>query len=94
MRLAVERMYTLTFDRAYDDFNCESWRGLTAEDMWNRGVEEIVIEKAPDMSERLREILRLTVAGAHDKAATSETDLVDAVNDLRGLLDPLRLGAG
>lgn len=94
VRLAVERMYVLAFDRGNEDFNPESWRGLTAEDMWNKGVEGTITEKAPDMAARLQEILKLTVAGAHDKAATSETDLVDAVHDLRSLLGPLRLGAG
>jgi DNA repair exonuclease SbcCD ATPase subunit len=94
VRLATERMYTLAKAREDDKFDPESWRNLTAEDMWEKGVGDIVARRAPDAGKRLKEILRATAIGAHDKAATSETELVDATRDLAALLSPLRLGAG
>ena len=94
VRLAIERLYTLAYARANPSFDPESWRNLAAEDMWERGIAELVAKKAPDMSKRLKEILRATVAGAHDKAATSETELLDATKNLAVLLNSPRVGAG
>lgn len=94
IRLGIERLYTLAYLRAHADFDPETWRNLTAEDMWNRGVAELVETVAKGSGKRLKEILSSTVAGAHDVSATSETDVVDAAKFLRGLLTPLRLGAG
>lgn len=94
VRVAVERLYTLAYARATPDFEPETWRNLTAEDMWNKGVGDLIEKTTPGLGKRLKEILLSTVAGAHDVNATSETDLVDAVKFLKGLLSPLRLGAG
>lgn len=94
VRVAIERLYTLIFAKANPDFDAETWRNMTADDMWNRGVGELIEKVVPGAGKRLKEILTSTLAGAHDKAATSETDLVDAAKYLRGLLSPLRLGAG
>lgn len=94
IRLAMERMYTLVKANGDESFDPQSWRNLTAEDMWNRGVADLVEESAPGHGRRLKEILVGTVAGTHDKPATSETDVVAAVRDLRSLLAPLRLGSG
>jgi hypothetical protein len=94
VRVAVERLYTLAYARATPEFEPETWRNLTAEDMWNKGVGNLVEKTAPGSGNRLKEILLSTVAGAHDVNATSETDLIDAVKFLKGLLSPLRLGAG
>lgn len=94
VRLAIERMCLLVKFSSDDSFKPESWYGQTAEAMWNEGVEEIIENAAPGKSKRLKEILKETALGAHDKTATSETDLKTAVKDLRALLDPLRLGAG
>jgi hypothetical protein len=87
-------MYTLTKAREDPSFDPESWRNLTAEDMWNKGVGEIVALRAPGAANRLKQVLVATASGAHDKAATSETELVEAAKDLAALLAPLRLGAG
>lgn len=94
VRLAVERLYILAYARANFEFDPETWRNLTAEDMWNRGVAELVEKAAPGGGKRMKEILVFTVAGAHDVAATSESDLVDAIKFLKSLLVPMRLGAG
>ena len=94
VRIAMERMYTLAKAREDSGFNLESWHSLSAEDMWNRGVAEIVAQRAPSTAKRLKEILDATTAGAHDKVATSETELVQATKDLAALLNPLRLGPG
>lgn len=94
VRVAVERLYTLAYTRAIPGFEAEKWRGLTAEDMWNKGVSEVIEKAVPGSGKRLKEILTSTVAGAHDVAATSETDLRDATKFVRGLLSPLRLGDG
>lgn len=94
IRLVIERMYTLAKAQEDSSFDPESWRNLSAEDMWNKGIHDIVADRAPGAGNRLREILSATVAGAHDKAATSETDVVEAAKYLAALLNPLRLGAG
>jgi hypothetical protein len=90
----VERLYTLAYARVKADFEPETWRSLTADDMWNKGVGTIVEKAVPGAGKRLKEILSSTVAGAHDVTATSETDLREATDFLRTLLTPLRLGAG
>jgi hypothetical protein len=94
IRLAMERLYTLAYAKANPKFDPETWRNATAEDMWKKGVKEIVEKAVPGSAVRLGEIATATAAGAHDKAATSETDVADATKYLAGLLEPLRLGAG
>jgi RecF/RecN/SMC N terminal domain len=94
VRVTVERLYTLAFARVTPDFEPDTWRSLTADDMWNKGASQVIEKAVPGAGKRLKEILSSTVAGAHDVTATSETDLVDAVKFLRGLLSPLRLGSG
>jgi hypothetical protein len=94
VRMAMERLYTLAFARVTPDFEPDTWRGLTADDMWNKGADQVVEKAVPGAGKRLKEILSGTVAGAHDVTATSETDLMDAIKFLRGLLTPLRLGSG
>ena len=94
VRLALERLYVLAYMRAMPDFDPEKWAGMAAEDMWNQGAGKVIREAAPDSGPELKRILGMTVAGAHDKAATSETDLKDAVKYITALLQPLRVGAG
>ena len=94
VRLAVERMYLLVKIKSNGSFKPETWSNHSADAMWNEGVGELVEEAAPGHAKRLKEIVDSTVPGAHDKPATSETDLRAAVRDLRTLLDPLRLGDG
>ena len=94
VRRALERMYLLVKVKADASFRSAMWRNHTAESMWNEGVGELIGEQVPGSAKRLKEILDYTVLGAHDKTATSETDLKAAVRDLRALLNPLRLGGG
>jgi len=67
---------------------------MSAEDMWNQGVDKVAEKAVPGCSGQLRSILTATAAGAHDKAATSETDIQDAVKYINTLLTPLRVGDG
>lgn len=94
VRVAIERLYTLAYARATPDFEPDTWRGLTADDMWNKGAGAVIEKAAPSAGKRLKEILSSTVAGAHDVTPTSETDLTEALKYLRSLLVPLRLGDG
>lgn len=94
VRIAMERLYLLTHAKANPGTPMEGWRNLTAEDMWNKGAGAVISAHEKDAGRRLKEILSLTVAGAHDKAATSETDLLNSVQYIRSLLAPLRIGSG
>jgi hypothetical protein len=90
----VERIYTLAYASQNPTFNSDSWRDMPAESMWNQGVSEIVEKAVPNSTRQLKEILNATVPGAHDKAASSETDVIDAAKYLGKLLGPLNLGGG
>jgi len=92
VRLSIERLYTLVKVGADASFDPDSWRNTTAEDMWNRGVGEVIEGAVPGSGDRLKEILAFAATGAHDKTATSQTDLNDAIGYLRSLLAPLRVG--
>jgi DNA repair exonuclease SbcCD ATPase subunit len=94
VRLAIERMYTLTRKRTDETFDPETWRNASAEDMWNQGAGALIEGTVQGSGKRLKKILELAVSGAHDKAATSQTDLNDAIQYLRMLLTPLRIGNG
>jgi hypothetical protein len=94
IRLAVERIYTLAYASHNENFGPDTWKDLSAESMWNQGVGDIVEKAVPGATRRLKEILNATIPGAHDKAANSETDVIEAAKDLAGLLTPLRLGGG
>jgi hypothetical protein len=52
----------------------------------------IIEQKIPGTGKRLKEILGMTVAGAHDKAPNGLTDLRNATRDLRDLLSKLQIG--
>lgn len=71
---------------------------MTAEYMWAGDsrvkAEDIFTKLAPDKTSRLKEILKMTVSGAHDKSPHGETDISNAIIGLRGLLNTLRIGAG
>lgn len=95
IRLSIERLYTIVKRRADSGFDPEMWRNSTAEDMWEGGGVGVIVEsRVPGAGARLKEILSQAVAGAHDKAATSHTDLNDAIAYLKSLLGPLRVGDG
>lgn len=93
VRLAIERLYTVTqVKHGPSDFTPGSWANHTAEAMWNEGVDEIFKKYVPEMTDRLREILNMTAAGAHDKSLNGTTDLHNAVSDLRPLTSKLKVG--
>lgn len=94
VRLAVERLYVLAYFKHTPGFDPEKWANMSAEDMWNQGADKVFEKAVPGCSRELKSILTMTVAGAHDKAATSETDLQNAVRYINTLLAPLRIGAG
>jgi hypothetical protein len=94
VRLALERLYTLAYLRSTPGFDPEKWANMPADDMWNQGAGAIIESAVPGASTKLKAILEMSVAGGHDKAATSETDIQNAVRYLSTLLDPLRVGAG
>jgi len=94
VRLALERLYTLAYLKNTPGFDPEKWANMSAEDMWNQGADKIFENAVPGCGSELKSILSMTAAGAHDKAATSETDLQNAVKYINKLLSPLRVGSG
>ena len=94
VRLALERLYTIAMLKDDPSFDPETWRDAAAEDMWNQGAGVAIEKRVTEAGPRLRDILTNTVPGAHDKTATSQTDLADAIAYLRNLLRLLRLGPG
>jgi wobble nucleotide-excising tRNase len=97
VRLAIERLYTVVYMKyGPQRFNPLSWIDQTAEYMWDdgtgKGVGVIIEQKIPGTGKRLKEILGMTVAGAHDKAPNGLTDLRNATRDLRDLLSKLQIG--
>lgn len=99
VRLALERLYTITYIKhGPKNFNPLSWSDQTAEYMWNdgsgNGVGVLIENMIPGSGKRLKEILKMTAAGAHDKSAKGFTDLINAINDIRAMLPNLRVGSG
>jgi energy-coupling factor transporter ATP-binding protein EcfA2 len=95
VRLALERLYTVVnLKYGPKDFNPLTWLDQTAEYMWDNGVGNIIESQIPGSGSRLKEILQMTAAGAHDKSAKGMTDLANAVADIRKLMPKLRIGDG
>lgn len=92
VRLSIERLHKLVKVAAEPDFDPESWQNATADYMWKQGVGAIVEDAVTGAGKRLKDILDRSVVGAHDKTATSQTDLNGAIGYLRSLLAPLRVG--
>ena len=93
VRLSLERLYTVVYAKyGPDDFNPLSWLDQTAIYMWDNGAGEIIERKVLESGRRLKEILGMAVAGAHDKSPKGLTDLANAINDIRVLLRKLRVG--
>ena len=93
LRLAIERLYTVVNAKyGPSDFNPDSWVDQAAEYMWNSGAGAVIMGKVPGSEHRLKEILDMTAAGGHDKAARGETDVRESIAYLRGLLSTLRVG--
>ena len=96
IRKAMERLYLVTYIKYGPlDFNPHSWQDQTADYMWgddeNPRVSQIIEKKIPGTGYRLKEILDMSVAGAHDKSPRGFTDIMNAINDLRPLLSKLRI---
>ncbi len=94
LRLALERLYLLAYATAHRDFDTRSWRTQTAEFMWDNGAGAVLERAVPDSGRRLRDILSLTAAGAHDKPSRGLTDVMASIDFVKSLLDPLRVGDG
>jgi hypothetical protein len=97
VRYAMERLYTVTYLKYGPlTFNPFSWTDQTAEYMWNdgngNGAGTIINQLVPGREKRLKEILKMTAAGAHDKSPNGFTDLMKAIEDLRGLMPALHIG--
>lgn len=93
IRLAIERLYTVTYKKyGPDSFDQASWRNLTAGDMWNKGAGEVIMTRKPDCKIRLKEIITMTAAGAHDKSPMGETEIRKSIRFLRNLFQELKVG--
>jgi hypothetical protein len=93
VRLALERLYTLVRAKhGAVNFDVRTWANHTAEAMWEEATGALVLARVPDAGPRLKDILDMTVAGAHDIPARGETDLREATAYVRRLLTPLRVG--
>ena len=75
-------------------FDPEKWANMAGEDMWNQGAGPIIEGAIAGSGSKLKAILELSVSGAHDKAAPSETDVQSAILYINSLLSPLRVGPG
>ena len=60
--------------------------------MWESGAGEIIEGKISGSGKELKDILKKTVAGSHDKSPRGETDLRNSIKYLKNLLGELRLG--
>ena len=87
VRFAIERLYTISrIKYGPSNFVPDSWRDQTVEYMWNDGGVGIIITGIdPNAGKRLKEILGMTVGGAHDKGESGLTDLMGATKFLREL---------
>lgn len=87
VRFAIERLYTIVNVKyGPSNFNPDSWRDQAAEYMWDGGGVGVIVDgKDPEAGKRLKEILTMTVGGAHDKGEAGLTDLIGATKYLREL---------
>ena len=93
VRSSIERLYIITHQKyGLPTFNPRSWQDQTAEYMWENGTGEIIEGKISGSGKELKDILKKTAAGSHDKSPRGETDLRNSIRYLRGLLGELRLG--
>lgn len=99
IRKAIERLYLISYIKyGPSSFNPLSWIDQTAEYMWDDrqggGVGSILEKKIPGIGKRLKEILTMTAAGAHDKHAKGKTDIDNAIKDLKNIVATMKLGSG
>jgi hypothetical protein len=94
VRVAVERIYLCTMIKhGSSDFDPRSWSNQTAEYMWGEGAGAIILAITPDAAPRLKDILEMAVAGAHDKPPRGLADLTGAARDLKRVMETLKIGA-
>ena len=95
IRLAIERLYLVSYLKyGKSSFRPESWQHQNAEYMWNSGAGEVIGTRVASSECRLKEILTMTAAGAHDTPSRGETDIQDSLAFLSGTLNQLKLGNG
>ena len=93
IRVAIERLYLVVYKKyGPTNFEPSSWQNLSAEDMWNKGAREVILEKVPDCELKLKEILTMASDGPHDKPTKGATDARYSVKFLRELMRKLRVG--
>ncbi len=93
VRRSIERLYIITKQKyGPPTFNPRSWQDQTAESMWENGAGEIIEGKISGSGKELKDILKKTVAGSHDKSPRGETDLRNSIKYIRSILEELRLG--
>ncbi len=93
VRRSIERLLIITQQKyGPPTFNPRSWQEQTAEHMWENGVGEIIEGKILGAGKELKDILKKTVAGSHDKSPRGETDLRNSIKYIRNILGELRLG--
>ena len=93
IRFAIERLYIISYAKyGPSGFSPERWQHQTAESMWNSGAREIILSRLPDSESRLKDILDMTVGGAHDTQSKGETDIRDSLTFLRQALSNLKIG--
>ena len=93
IRFAIERLYTISYVKyGPSSFRPESWQHQPAESMWNSGARDVILSKLPDSENRLKDILDMTVGGAHDTQSKGETDIRGSLTFLRKILNELKIG--
>ena len=93
IRFAIERLYIISYIKYGPlNFKPESWRRQSAEFMWNSGARDIILSRFPDSESRLKDILDMTVGGAHDTQSKGETDIRDSLTFIRKTLNELEVG--
>jgi hypothetical protein len=93
VREAIERLFTVTYIKyGPTDFKPDSWKDQSAEYMWSSGVGKIINKKISDIGSKLKDILDMSAAGAHDKPPRGETDLRNSIGFLKTLPSILQVG--
>ncbi|MBN8655122.1 MAG: AAA family ATPase [Anaerolineae bacterium] len=91
VRKSTERLCTLIRAKYGEpNFDHFSWRNTTTEDMLKQGVGTILDAKNFGTT-RIKEILSMTAAAAHDKKLYQETDLVNSIKYIRELTVNLQI---
>ena len=93
IRLAIERLYTITYIKyGPAEFDPASWQHQPAEYMWKEGAGQVIQSRLPNSDRRLKEILGMTVGGAHDTAPKGETEIRKSLKFLTKATIDLKVG--